>query len=107
MATQKELLEELGNEIGELSRTVSEDFITSREEVTSAIESSLERHGQAQQQAAEVISKSIDNAAGAILGGVVVGGLFWLFGKGIGALIDKGSSLGMTINTEIISCYPK
>lgn len=121
MATRKELLEELNNEIGRLSRTVgdgfdrfiepievrSEDFVTSHEEVTTALErmaethetsaealsssidASLERHGQMQWQAAETISKSIDKAVDDIFTGALVGGFVWLLGKGIAASVDR------------------
>ncbi|MCR4319888.1 MAG: hypothetical protein NUV74_06075 [Candidatus Brocadiaceae bacterium] len=84
----------------------SEDFVASHKEITSAleraaeaherstealsfrIESSLEKHGEAQLQAADIISKSIGKAVDDIIGGVIVGGFLWLCAKGIAALIE-------------------
>lgn len=73
MPTRKELLADLRNEIDRLSDTVTNES------------EALERHGDTQIQAAEIISGALTKASGDVLAAVVIGGFSWLIGR---TLID-------------------
>jgi hypothetical protein len=84
MPTRKELLEELRYEIEHLS-----DTVTDGSDVLAASHEALEKHGQTQLQAAEVIFKGLDKVGGDIIAAMFVGGFAWLMGKAIVVLIER------------------
>src|SRR5260370_6050659 len=84
MPTRKELLEELSNEIGQLSSAVTDGSQDVR-----ASAGALEEHGRAQIQAAETIADGLKEASGEILVASVVGGVLGLLGNALGNRIRE------------------
>src|SRR5260370_35233711 len=84
MPTRKELLEELSNEIGQLSSAVTDGSQDVR-----ASAGALEEHGRAQIQAAETIADGLKEASGEVLVASVVGGVLGLLGTALGNRIRE------------------
>jgi len=106
MATRKELLDELNQQLEKLSDTVGdrsralEDSNNDlgdahdalRGEIghfSNSLDESLEKHANAQEKAAQTLSKGLSDLGSDIIGAAVVGGALFLGGKLLTMLIER------------------